>query len=107
MFRDPATGKALRVGQLNQWVQRLMESIGESPSEYGSHSLRIGGATALFANGASELDIRLMGRWDSEIYRLYVRANARRMAQLARDMACVEVGPTVEEFADWELEAEI
>ena len=107
MFRDPASGKALRVGQLNQWVQRLMEAIGETPSDYGSHSLRIGGATALFANGASELDIRLMGRWDSEIYRLYVRANARRMAQLARDMACVEVGPTVEEFADWELEAEI
>ena len=106
MFRDPATGKALTVGQLNRWVQHLMGEIGEQPSEYGSHSLRIGGATALFAQGASELDIRLMGRWDSEIYRIYVRANARRAAQLARDMACVEVGSTIESFPDWDLEVE-
>ena len=35
---------------------------------------RIGGATALFAAGANETVIRTMGRWSSDIHRLYVRA---------------------------------
>ena len=36
--------------------------------------MRIGGATALFAQGAHETVIRTMGRWSSDIHRLYVRA---------------------------------
>ena len=39
-----------------------------------SHSLRIGGATALFAAGADPIHIRTMGRWSSDCYRLYVRS---------------------------------
>ena len=55
-------------------IHNLMASIGETASEFGTHSLRIGGATALFAQGATELVIRTMGRWSSDIHRLYVRA---------------------------------
>ena len=51
-----------------------MTSIGEDPSEFGTHSYRIGGATALFAAGADPTVIRTMGRWSSDCYRLYVRA---------------------------------
>ena len=51
-----------------------MEAVGEDPSEFSTHSLRIGGATALFAAGATETVIRTMGRWSSDIYRLYTRA---------------------------------
>ena len=40
----------------------------------GNYSLRIGGATALFAAGADPIHIRTMGRWSSDCYRLYVRA---------------------------------
>jgi hypothetical protein len=36
--------------------------------------MRIGGATALFAAGANETVIRTMGRWSSDLHRLYVRA---------------------------------
>ena len=36
--------------------------------------MRIGGATALFAAGANETVIRTMGRWSSDMHRLYVRA---------------------------------
>ena len=51
-----------------------MTAIGENANEFGTHSLRIGGATALFAAGASPEVIRTMGRWSSDCYRLYVRA---------------------------------
>ena len=51
-----------------------MESVGEGTEGFSTHSLRIGGATSLFAAGATETVIRTMGRWSSDIHRLYVRA---------------------------------
>ena len=74
MFRDPATNDALRSGAMRRLTRVLMASIGEAPSQFGLHSYRIGGATALFAAGATPLTIRMMGRWSSDCYRLYVRA---------------------------------
>jgi hypothetical protein len=56
------------------WTRRLMCAIGEDPEQFGTHSYRIGGATALFAAGANETVIRTMGRWSSDMHRLYVRA---------------------------------
>ena len=55
-------------------MRQLCIAIGEDPLHFGAHSLRIGGATALFASGAGPLHIRTMGRWSSDCYRLYVRA---------------------------------
>jgi hypothetical protein len=74
LFRDVASGQPLRYDTVMATVKELMRAIGEDPSEFGTHSLRIGGATALFAAGASETVIRTMGRWSSDIHRLYVRA---------------------------------
>ena len=74
LFRDPATNDALRSGAMRRLTRMLMASIGEAPSQFGLHSYRIGGATALFAAGATPLTIRMMGRWSSDCYRLYVRA---------------------------------
>lgn len=73
MFRD-ARGEALRGDSLRLWIQAAMLDFGEDPKHFGLHSLRIGGATALFAAGADPLVIRTMGRWSSDCYRLYVRA---------------------------------
>eukprot|EP00966_Prymnesium_polylepis_P018184 419422-Prymnesium_polylepis.1 len=55
-------------------MKALMASVGQHPEHFGAHSLRIGGATALFAAGADPTIIRTMGRWSSDSYRLYVRA---------------------------------
>jgi hypothetical protein len=52
----------------------MMIAVGEDPTQFGAHSYRIGGATALFQAGADPLVIRTMGRWSSDCYRLYVRA---------------------------------
>ena len=74
MFRDPASGKPLTYEFMHSIIKRLMNAIGEDPDEFGTHSLRIGGATAMFAAGATPTVIRTMGRWSSDCYRLYVRA---------------------------------
>ena len=74
LFRNPYTGKALKYEEIAEWTRKLMAAIGENPSQFGTHSYRIGGATALFSAGANETVIRTMGRWSSDIHRLYVRA---------------------------------
>ena len=74
LFRDVESNQPLRTGALRRLLQSLMLAIGEEPKQFGLHSLRIGGATALFAAGATPIVIRTMGRWSSDCYRLYVRA---------------------------------
>ena len=74
LFRDPSTNTPLRYDTINALIKDLMQRVGESAEGFSTHSLRIGGATALFARGATETIIRTMGRWSSDLHRLYVRA---------------------------------
>ena len=74
MFRH-ADGTAFSVAFVRDVVKGLMAAVGLDLTEFGAHSLRIGGATALFAAGAEHpMHIRTMGRWSSDCWRLYVRA---------------------------------
>ena len=73
MFRKP-DGTAYTTDDIRAIVRQICFAINEDPLLFGAHSLRIGGATALFAAGAEPIHIRTMGRWSSDCYRLYVRA---------------------------------
>ena len=73
MFRK-ANGAAFTTDDIRDIVRQICFAIGEDPTLFGAHSLRIGGATALFAAGADPIHIKTMGRWSSDCYRLYVRA---------------------------------
>jgi hypothetical protein len=72
LFRDGT--RALNATTMRRDLQYMMSTVGQEPGQFGLHSLRIGGATALFAAGADPIVIRTMGRWSSDCYRLYVRA---------------------------------
>ncbi len=57
-----------------------------------THSLRIGGASALYAATRSEELVRRWGRWRSEVYSLYIwderstiSSDARRMVEAGSD----------------------
>ena len=76
----------------------LMHAIGEDPSQFGTHSYRIGGATALFAAGADPTVIRTMGRWSSDCYRLYVRACHERCRAWTKRAGSMTVTDKVVEF---------
>ena len=65
---------ALNATEMRRDIQYMMSTVGQDQAQFGLHSLRIGGATALFAAGADPIVIRTMGRWSSDCYRLYVRA---------------------------------
>jgi hypothetical protein len=91
LFRDPATNTPIRYDLVNSTIKELMVAAGESADGFSTHSLRIGGATALFASGASETIIRTMGRWSSDLHRLYVRACFEQCCDWTRRAGSTEV----------------
>ena len=99
MFRKP-DGGAFTTDDIRAIVRQVVVAVGLDPELYGAHSLRIGGATALFAGGADPMVIRTMGRWSSDCYRLYVRAcfeqtvawTSRMGSQRVRDIQGTYVG---------------
>ena len=64
-------------------VKWLMASIGLDPNKFGAHSLRIGGATAALAAGVSPAQIRLLGRWSSDVAELYMRMTRQAAGQFS------------------------
>ena len=91
LFRDPATNRPLSYQLILDTTRTLMRAIGEDPTQFGTHSYRIGGATALFAAGASDTIIRTMGRWSSDLHRLYVRACFEQCVDWTRKAGSTEV----------------
>ena len=63
-FRWPS-GRPLTANQLRDWLSATLASMGINASEYNTHSLRQGGASALAALGVNESIIRIIGRWTS------------------------------------------
>ena len=84
LFRHPEDNSSITTDEILNWIKRIMIAVGENPVEFGTHSLRIGGATALFAAGADPTIIRTMGRWSSDLYKLYVRACFEKSMEWSR-----------------------
>ena len=61
--------------------------MGHKASDYASHSLRIGGATALKAAGWDDESIRRFGRWASDCWRRYVYSSRSDLKPVAAAMA--------------------
>ena len=99
LFRH-ADGSAITEAQVRDMIKRLMQRAGASPAEFGAHSLRIGGATALFKAGASQIDIMTMGRWSSDCYRLYVRACFGHAVEWSRKAGSTSVDDVAEEYKE-------
>ena len=98
LFRDPRTGMPLTYETMLDIIKKLMIAVGEDPDEFGTHSLRIGGATALYAQGATPMVIRTMGRWSSDCYRLYVRACYEASLQWTSKAGSAHVTDVVPDF---------
>ena len=71
---------------LTKKIKAAAAACGEDPSEYSTHSLRSGGATALFRGGVPDLAIQKMGRWASDAFKNYARIDEQTVADLAPRM---------------------
>ena len=52
--------------------ERLVERAGVDSSHYSGHSFRIGAATTAAACGLQDLLIKMLGRWESVAYTVYI-----------------------------------
>ena len=102
LFRVPSSNSCITKPKVHSLVKELMAAVNENPDHFGTHSMRIGGATALFARGADPTVIRTMGRWSSDIYHLYVRACFERCCEWTRMAGSVVVTDVVTEFDEVE-----
>lgn len=69
-FRD---GSPVKPHQLSGILKRALRKLGIDPSDFGTHSLRIGFATQLDHWHVSLSEIRRRGRWKSNIIYRYIR----------------------------------
>ena len=67
-------------------VKRAAKMYGLEPSLYSSHSLRSGGATAIFLGGSSDTTVQIFGRWTSDAFKEYVRIKTSTNEKLATKM---------------------
>ena len=64
---------------------------------------RIGGASALFAAGATPESIKALGRWRSGAYLLYLRCSAEAAQNLQTGMCSVHVHALEAQYDDYDL----
>ncbi len=82
-FYVPHIHWALRPPYLNKRLKAMAIMYGLDPKRVSSHSLRIGGATAMAAAGMSEYEIKQMGGWKSDVFLDYAR-HTTQMYERAR-----------------------
>ena len=81
-----ASGKVLKRVEIQHLLQKVAKGVGLPPDRFLSHSLRIGGATALYQ---STMDIELvkrMGRWQSLAVHRYLQDGGGVIPKVAEKM---------------------
>ena len=72
-FISSSAGEELSYDRLLEAIKNIARHFGLDPARYGTHSSRIGGASALSAAGVEDSVIKLMGRWQSIAFLKYIR----------------------------------
>ncbi len=70
----------------------LAAACGGSFDNYGTHSLRRGGAQALVDAGAAPWVVQMLGRWSSDAYRRYCETDLRQLLFWTRTMGRPQLG---------------
>ena len=78
-------------------------SPGTDPRLYGSHSLRIGGASTLLAAGVPPAIIQIMGRWDSDVYAVYCRWSQQSARRAGAIVSSAQLNDLAGAFLDEEF----
>ena len=68
-----ADGKPLTKERFVHHTREALSQAGINASNYAGHSFRIGAATVAAAVGIQDSTIKMLGRWKSEAYQLYIR----------------------------------
>lgn len=100
-FGEPHINEPFFVRSDGKWMTRdwftthLREAMlmaGLKASDTSSHSCRAGGACSLLAAGASEAQVKLLGRWTSSCFLQYLTLSPLVLRDLAAGMSSLTVG---------------
>lgn len=85
---------------ITQWVQEIASAAGEPEDahQFTARSMRVGGATEYAALGLPEHLIATLGRWSSDIGRIYMRASAGSVLHASALMSGAPADPTLEDI---------
>ena len=67
-------------------LSAILKQIGLDDQKYNTHSFCIGAATSAKAAGVSDSHIKMLGRWQSSAYQLYIRTIREQLAALSRQL---------------------
>ena len=87
-----ASGQALRRTEVQSFLQQAARGVGLPPERFMSHSLRIGGATALYQSTGEIEVVKRMGRWSSSAVQRYLHDGGDTLPRVSQKMA--ELGNT-------------
>ncbi|XP_041429372.1 serine/arginine repetitive matrix protein 2-like isoform X1 [Xenopus laevis] len=73
VFLQHENGMPLTRFQFNNILKKSLESVGVNPTEFGTHSFRIGAATEAAGLGLGERMVMKIGRWESKRFLSYIR----------------------------------
>ncbi|OWY93324.1 hypothetical protein PHMEG_00037332, partial [Phytophthora megakarya] len=80
----------LTSGAMTTAIKKAAASAGKNPRLYGTHSMRSGGATAMFVSGVDRLVIKHFGRWRSDCYEQYTRMDGATISNLSSKMVGID-----------------
>ena len=67
-------------------LRSALSVLGYDESSYAGHSFRIGAATTAAERGIEDSVIKMLGRWESSAYQLYVRTSQQALVSISRRM---------------------
>ena len=82
-----ANGTTLSRARLVEQVREALRTAGTEDKGYSGHSFRIGAATTALHAGISDAKIKMLGRWDSNAYQLYLRTPREELASVLATLA--------------------
>ena len=87
--REAKSMANLSMAKVMKWYHKKCAASGLVPNhdQVKPHSFRIAGATLLFAAGVTAEEIKTMGRWASDVYRIYCRLSKERLLDLSKRMS--------------------
>ena len=87
IFQD---GKPLTRSRFVTEVKKALTSAGVDSTGYSGHSFRSGAATTAAKRGLGEAAIKMLGRWRSNAYQLYIKTPREQLAQVSRVLSAEE-----------------
>ena len=81
-----ANGSYLTRHHFASLLSETLQKAGVDSSGYNTHSFRIGAATTAKENGISDVHIKMLGRWQSNAYQLYIKTPQEQLARLSKQL---------------------